>query len=78
MIAVAIVACEAAFWALLMGGLTARYLVGRARLGALLLLCVPLVDAVLLAVTAVHLADGAAARWTHGLAAALPGRRQGT
>jgi hypothetical protein len=69
MIAAAIIACEAAFWALLLSGLTARYLLGRARLGAILLVCVPLVDGVLLAVTAAHLADGATAEWAHGLAA---------
>jgi hypothetical protein len=69
MIAAAIVVCEVAFWALLLSGLTARYLLGRVRLGALLLICVPLADVVLLAVTAIDLAGGGRADSTHGLAA---------
>jgi hypothetical protein len=73
MIAAAIVACEAAFWMLVLGGLTARYVVRRRHLGATLLVLVPVVDLVLLAVTAVHLAGGAEADWTHGLAAVYLG-----
>ena len=73
MIAAAILAGEAAFWIVLLSGLTARYVLGRPRLGAALLLGVPLVDVVLLAVTAVHLAEGAQADWTHGLAAVYLG-----
>ena len=73
MIATAIGACEAAFWLLLLGGLTARYVIARPRVGAVLLMCVPLVDGVLLAVTAVHLVDGAQADWTHGMAAVYLG-----
>ena len=73
MIAVAIVVCEIAFWVLLLGGLTARYPLRRPRLGAILLVAVPLVDAVLLAFTAVDLARGTRAEWTHGLAAAYLG-----
>jgi hypothetical protein len=34
MIAAAIVVCEVAFWVLLLSGLTARYALGRVRLGA--------------------------------------------
>jgi hypothetical protein len=73
MIAAAIVACELAFWLLLLGGLATRYGLGRARLGAILLLGVPAVDVVLCAVTAIDLAGGARADWTHGLAAAYLG-----
>jgi len=69
MIAAAIVLCEVLFWVLLLAGLTARYVLGRARLGAILLVCLPLADAVLLAVTAVDLAGGGQAHLTHGLAA---------
>ena len=69
MIAAAIVLCEVAFWVLLLGGLTARYVLGRARLGAVLLVCAPLTDVVLLAITAVDLAGGGRANSTHGLAA---------
>ena len=73
MIAAAIGACEIAFWLLVLGGLAARYVLVRPRLGAILLMCVPLVDGLLLAVTAVHIADGARADWTHGLAAVYLG-----
>lgn len=69
MIAVAIIASEVAFWLLIAGGLIARYALGRPRLGAALLIAVPLVDAGLLAVTALDLANGAQADWSHGLAA---------
>lgn len=69
MIAVAIVVCELAFWLLLLSGLTARYVLGRAHLGAILLVCVPLTDVVLLVVTGIDLAGGAQADWSHGLAA---------
>ncbi len=69
MIAAAILTAEAAFWLLLLGGLTARYALDRSRLGAALLIGVPLVDAALLAATALHLAGGARADWSHGLAA---------
>jgi hypothetical protein len=69
MIAVAIVVCEVAFWILLLGGLTARYVLDRARLGAVLLVCAPLVDVVLLTITATDLAGGGRADATHGLAA---------
>jgi hypothetical protein len=69
MIAIAIVACEIGFWVLLLGGLAARYVLRRPRLGAALLIAVPLVDALLLAVTAIDLGRGTEADATHGLAA---------
>jgi hypothetical protein len=72
-IAAAILACEVAFWALLLGGLTARYVLRRPRLGAVLLVCAPLVDVVLLGVTSLDLAEGARADATHGLAAVYLG-----
>jgi hypothetical protein len=68
-IVVAIIAAEVAFWALLAGGMAARYGLARPRLGAALLIGVPLVDAALLAATAIHLAGGGEAGWSHGLAA---------
>jgi len=73
MIAIAIIICEVAFWVLLLGGLTVRYALRKPRLGALLLVAVPLVDAVLLAVTAVDLGRGTEADGTHGLAAVYLG-----
>jgi hypothetical protein len=71
MIAAAIIAAEAAFWAFLIGGLLARYALGRPRLGAVLLVGVPLVDVALLSVTAIDLAGGARADWSHGLGVAF-------
>ena len=72
-IAAAIAAAEIAFWALVLGGLAARYLLRRRRLSTVLLALVPAVDVVLLAVTAVDLARGTDAGWSHGLAAVYLG-----
>ncbi len=66
-------ACEVGFWVVLGAGLAARYLLRRPRLGAVLLLCVPLVDVVLLVATAVDLHRGVTAGPAHGLAAAYLG-----
>ncbi|MCF6734437.1 hypothetical protein [Blastococcus sp. KM273129] len=66
---VAIIACEIGFWVVLAAGLLTRYVLRRPRLGGALLLGVPLVDAVLLVLTAVDLGSGAAPDATHGLAA---------
>jgi hypothetical protein len=68
MVLIWIVVGEVAFWAFVVAGLSARYLLGRARPGAALLLATPLVDASLLAASALDLRDGGAARPTHGLA----------
>jgi hypothetical protein len=68
-IAIAIGLCEAAFWVLLFGGMAARYGWRRRRLSTVLLALIPVADALLLAFTAVDLARGAEAAWSHGLAA---------
>lgn len=64
-----IIACEISFWVVLLLGLTTRYLLRMPRLGAALLLCVPLVDLALLLATLFHLRSGATADWADGLAA---------
>ena len=65
-----IVACEVAFWVVLLAGLVARYSLRRPRLGAALLVGVPLVDLVLLAASALDLRlGGGEADFAHGLAA---------
>ncbi|MBK0421066.1 hypothetical protein JD292_03090 [Leucobacter sp. CSA2] len=69
MILAAIVACEVAFWIVLVGGLSARYLARKPRLGAALLLLVPVIDVALLSLVAIDLLRGATASWEHGLAA---------
>lgn len=68
-----IVACEIGFWVLLVSGLVARYVLRRPRVGAALLVAVPLVDLVLLVATVLDLRAGATAGFTHGLAAAYLG-----
>ena len=73
MIAALIVACEIAFWVVLLSGLTARYVLCRPRLGAVLLVATPLVDVALLAFTLVDLRDGATASAAHALAAVYIG-----
>lgn len=70
---IAIIACEVAFWIAIVGGLTARYVLRRPRLGSGLLVTAPLVDLVLLALVAVDLLDGGTASWHHGLAAVYIG-----
>ncbi len=73
MIVAVIVACEVGFWVLLAAGLLARYGLRRPRLGAALLIGVPLVDLVLLAATVVDLRGGAVATAAHALAAVYIG-----
>lgn len=73
MIVGVIIACEIGFWVVLAAGLAARYGLRWPRVGAALLVCVPLLDLVLLAATVVDLRRGAAATAAHGLAAAYIG-----
>ncbi|MER6788701.1 hypothetical protein ABT330_29495 [Streptomyces sp. NPDC000658] len=73
MIVALIVACEVAFWVLLAAGLAFRYVFRMPRLGLALLLCEPLLEVVLFAVTAVDLRNGAEPDWRHGLAAVYIG-----
>ncbi|HBF83129.1 MAG TPA: hypothetical protein DD420_25380 [Streptomyces sp.] len=73
MIVTLIVLCEVAFWVLLALGLGLRYVARTPRLGAAVLLCEPLLEVVLLVVTAVDLKNGAAPDWKHGLAAVYIG-----
>ncbi|MGI3227572.1 hypothetical protein ACRJ4B_30810 [Streptomyces sp. GTA36] len=69
MIVTLIVVCEVGFWVLLAAGLAFRYLFKMPRMGLALLLCEPLLEVVLLVVTAMDLKDGAEPSWKHGLAA---------
>ncbi|MFD6532576.1 hypothetical protein [Streptomyces sp. NPDC060184] len=73
MIVTLIVICEIAFWVLLAAGLALRYAARRPRLGAAVLLCEPLLEVVLLVVTAIDLKNGAEPDWKHGLAAVYIG-----
>lgn len=73
MIVTLIVLCEIGFWVLLAGGLGLRYVARKPRAGAVVLLCEPLLEVVLLVVTAVDLKNGAQPDWKHGLAAVYIG-----
>lgn len=73
MILTLIASAEVAFWVVLAAGLAARYLLRRPRLGAVLLLGVPLIDVLLLIATTIDLRDGATASSAHGLAFAYLG-----
>ncbi|MFI0086433.1 hypothetical protein [Streptomyces bobili] len=64
-----IAACEIGFWVLLALGLAVRYLLRWRRTSVVLLLCEPVLELVLFAVTAVDLRNGAEPGWEHGLAA---------
>ncbi|MGY1601434.1 hypothetical protein [Geodermatophilus sp. SYSU D00815] len=68
-----IVACEIAFWVLLLGGLLLRYAARRPRAGAVVLVCVPLVDLVLLGAAALDVRSGGTASLPHALAAVYLG-----
>ncbi|MFJ9432160.1 hypothetical protein ACIRQY_21175 [Streptomyces sp. NPDC101490] len=73
MIVTLIIVCEVGFWVLLAAGLGARYLLRMPRTGAALLLCEPLLEVLLLVVTAMDLKNGADPSWRHGLAAVYIG-----
>ncbi|MCX5416644.1 hypothetical protein [Streptomyces sp. NBC_00059] len=73
MIVTLIVLCEIGFWVLLAAGLALRYIARKPRLGAAVLLCEPLLEVVLLVVTAIDLKNGAEPDWKHGLAAVYIG-----
>lgn len=69
----AIIACEIAFWVLLLLGLVVRYLLKWRHLSTIVLASVPLVDLVLLVVTTIDMLHGATATIAHGLAAVYIG-----
>ncbi|MBO8192056.1 hypothetical protein ITI46_10315 [Streptomyces oryzae] len=73
MIVTLIIGCEIGFWVLLAAGLALRYLARMPRAGAAVLLCEPLLEVVLLVVTAIDLRNGAEPDWKHGLAAVYLG-----
>ena len=69
MILFAIIACEIAFWVLIVVGLVLRYPARMPRAGLVALALVPVVDVMLLAFTAINLRSGATATVAHALAA---------
>jgi len=68
-----IVACEVAFWLVLLASLAARYLWRRAQLGRRLMFSLPLLDLLLLLFAALDLSAGTPATLAHGLAAVYVG-----
>lgn len=69
MIIAIIVACEIGIWVLIALGLVARYVLGLKRTGLTLLAITPVVDVILLVVTAMGLISGSTATVFHGIAA---------
>ena len=68
-----IVACEVAFWLVLLLGLVLRYLVRWANLSRWLLLSLPVIDILLLVFTGLDLSAGTTPTFAHGLAAVYAG-----
>ena len=68
-----IIACEVAFWLILLLSLVVRYLLRREKASRWLLLSLPAVDALLFTVATLDLKSGTPATTAHGLAAAYVG-----
>lgn len=68
MIVTLIAACEVAFWAAVLLGLTLRYPLRRPRAGLAVLSSVILIDVVLLVAVAIHLRSGGTASLAHSVA----------
>src|SRR5690606_28071318 len=68
-----IVGCEVAFWVVLLLSLVVRYVLQREAASRWLLMSLPLIDVLLLSITAVDLKSGTTAALGHGLAAAYVG-----
>lgn len=69
LIAWTIIACEIGFWVVILAGLITRYLFNRKRLGLFFLALTPVIDLLLLIVTATDLYNGATATQVHAIAA---------
>ena len=68
-IAWTIIACEIGFWVVILAGLITRYIFNKKRLGLFFLALTPVIDLLLLLVTASDLYNGAVATQIHALAA---------
>jgi hypothetical protein len=68
-----IVACEVAFWIVILIGLSVRYLFNLRRTGFVFLALTPLIDLLLIVATSLDLYRGAVATIAHGLAAVYIG-----
>ena len=68
-IAWVIIACEIGFWVVILAGLITRYVFNKKRLGLFFLALTPVIDLLLLVVTATDLYNGAVATQVHAIAA---------
>lgn len=68
-IAWTIIACEIGFWVVIFAGLLTRYIFNNKRLGLFFLALTPVIDLILLLITASDLYNGAVATQVHALAA---------
>ncbi|MBB4827062.1 hypothetical protein HNO89_004353 [Sporosarcina luteola] len=68
-IAWTIIACEIGFWVVILAGLITRYVFNKKRLGLFFLALTPVIDLLLLLVTASDLYNGAVATQVHAIAA---------
>ncbi|MDK8181811.1 hypothetical protein [Paenibacillus sp. UMB4589-SE434] len=68
-----ILACEIGFWVFILLGLFVRYKLKQPTLGAVLLLCTPIIDVLLIVFTVIDLRNGAEANVFHSLAAVYVG-----
>ncbi|WP_028545649.1 hypothetical protein [Paenibacillus taiwanensis] len=68
-----ILACEIGFWIFILLGLFVRYKLRQPTLGAIFLLCTPVIDVLLIAFTVIDLRNGAEANVFHSLAAVYVG-----
>ena len=73
LIAWTIVACEIAFWVVIILGLVTRYILNKNRLGLFFLALTPVIDLLLLIITTVDLSRGAVATMAHAIAAVYIG-----
>ncbi|MBE1553173.1 hypothetical protein [Sporosarcina limicola] len=64
-----IVACEIGFWVVILLGLLTRYIFNREKLGLFFLALTPVIDLILLIVTATDLYNGATATQVHAISA---------
>lgn len=68
-----IIACEAAFWVVILIGLTMRYVFRKEKTGLFFLALTPVIDLLLLGFTVIDLQRGAEATLAHGIAAVYIG-----
>lgn len=68
-----IIACEVAFWIVILLGFVLRYMLRMKRAGFVLLAATPVIDLVLLVITGIDLYRGATATLPHALAAVYIG-----